>query len=61
MRASVEAGGRSLSQYSQFGRSCSAIGVSEVRRIIANQTPHAKVESPSISDMNFGIMRAAAA
>jgi hypothetical protein len=32
-----------------------------VRRIIANQTLHAKVESPSISDMNFGIMRAATA
>src|SRR5258708_3653910 len=27
MRASVEAGGRSLSQYSQFGRSCSAMAV----------------------------------
>jgi hypothetical protein len=30
IRASVEFGGRSLSQYSQFGRSCSAMAVSRV-------------------------------
>src|SRR5664279_3928354 len=53
MRASVESGGRSLSQYSQFGRSCSAMGVShvEARRSFANQTLEANDESPSISDM----------
>jgi hypothetical protein len=28
MRATVEFGGKSLSQYSQFGRSCSAIATS---------------------------------
>jgi hypothetical protein len=33
----------------------------EARRIIANQTRDAKDESPSISDMTFAIMRAAAA
>src|ERR1700687_2715535 len=51
MRASTACGGRSLSQYSQFGRSCSAMVVSlvETRRIIANQTPDANGESPSIS------------
>src|SRR5882724_4222070 len=51
MRASTACGGRSLSQYSQFGRSCSAMVVSsvETRRIIANQTPKTNAENPSIS------------
>jgi len=32
IHAAVEAGGRSLSQYSQFGRSCSAIGSPFIER-----------------------------
>jgi hypothetical protein len=33
MRAAVALGGKSLSQYSQFGRSCSAMGTSIIIRI----------------------------
>src|SRR6266850_454847 len=51
MRASTACGGRSLSQYSQFGRSCRAMVVSSVGtgRIIANQTPDANAEIEGFS------------
>src|ERR1700738_3901002 len=52
MRACVELDGRSLSQYSQFGRSCNAMIVasSQCESIIANRTCHSNGEFPSISD-----------
>jgi hypothetical protein len=53
MRASVALGGRSLSQYSQFGRSCSAMAISqdEAKQIIAKAIRYANDEFPSICAM----------
>jgi hypothetical protein len=52
MQASAEWGGRSLSQYSQFGRSCNAMIVASSfqEAIVAGQKKYTNDEFPSISD-----------
>src|SRR5258708_4570619 len=54
MRASVDAGGKSLSQYSQFGRSCSAMTLSYQSCLVSEPPRPDGPEAPPPLHAAFG-------